>query len=98
MKRKTQALVIDPRDTVATALESLFAGNAVVVEISGRHIVIEAVSNIPQGHKLSIVEIDQGQRVLKYGETIGLASIYIAKGDHVHTHNVVSCSQRSSHT
>jgi altronate dehydratase small subunit len=95
VKRKTQALVIDPRDTVATALEPLDKGDIVVVEISGHYIDIEVVSNIPQGHKISIVDIDEGQQILKYGETIGLASMFITKGDHVHTHNVVNCSQRS---
>jgi altronate dehydratase small subunit len=95
VRKKTQALIIDERDLVATALEPLAAGNVVIIEAKGHSLTIKVLSDIPQGHKISIVDIDKGQRILKYGETIGLASMFIAKGDHVHTHNVVSCSQRS---
>ena len=43
---------------------------------------------IPAGHKLAAVAISKGDYIRKYGQIIGIASIDIQAGDHVHTHNV----------
>lgn len=43
---------------------------------------------IPKGHKMALAPIKAGARVLKYAQTIGVASTDIAAGDHVHTHNL----------
>ncbi len=80
------ALVITPRDNVATALEALDAGR--IIEVGGRRIsVLEAT---PRGHKIALVAIRAGEPVLKYGSTIGTASVNIEAGAHVHTHNLAS--------
>jgi hypothetical protein len=42
------------------------------------------------GHKFALRGIDQGADVIKYGEPIGRTTAPVAKGEHVHVHNVVS--------
>ena len=43
---------------------------------------------IPGGHKVATAAIRKGDYVRKYGQIIGIASVDIQAGDHVHTHNV----------
>ena len=80
------ALVITPRDNVATALESLVPGQ--VLEINGQRITVAEAT--PRGHKVALRPIGAGEAVLKYGSSIGTATADIPAGAHVHTHNVAS--------
>jgi SAF domain len=84
------ALVISARDNVATALEPLDAGRAIRVG----DLTIVVTESIPRGHKLALQPIRAGQPVVKYGSPIGTASVDIARGGHVHTHNVASARGR----
>ncbi len=43
---------------------------------------------IPRGHKMATQPIPKGEPVYKYAQVIGYASEDIAKGAHVHTHNL----------
>jgi altronate dehydratase len=80
------ALVITPRDNVATALEPLDAGR--VLDLDGQMITI--AESTPRGHKIALCLIRAGEPVLKYGSTIGTATVDILPGAHVHTHNLAS--------
>ena len=40
------------------------------------------------GHKISLRPIAAGELIIKYGQTIGTATIAIESGTHVHTHNI----------
>lgn len=40
------------------------------------------------GHKLALHSIRAGERVIKYGFPIGVATVDIQEGEHVHTHNL----------
>jgi len=42
------------------------------------------------GHKFAIRRIAKGERVVKYGAPIGVATQDIAPGEYVHLHNVTS--------
>lgn len=79
-------LVISGRDNVATALEPLETGRA----IRAGDCRVTLIEPIPRGHKLALRAIGRGEPVVKYGSSIGTASIDIAAGAHVHTHNVAS--------
>jgi len=83
---RVPALVITPRDNVATALEALEPGQ--ILDIEGLRITIAQAT--PRGHKIALRLIRAGEDVLKYGSTIGTATADIAPGAHVHTHNVAS--------
>jgi len=87
---KTEVIVIDEKDNVATALKPLKAGAEVSVEVQGRIDKIKLLSDIPMGHKFALQNIEEGESVIKYGEPIGQSTTKIAQGEHVHVHNVVS--------
>ena len=83
-------LVISERDNVATALESIDRGR----EVRAGAAIVVAAEAIPRGHKLAVRAIRAGEAVVKYGSPIGTASVDIAVGAHVHTHNVASSRGR----
>ena len=88
MKR---AMRINPDDNTATALNDIDAGETIsLVSKSGPVGEMAAKQAVPFGHKLAVVDIKKGDKVLKYGEVIGLSTQQISNGEHVHTHNVIS--------
>jgi len=90
MESKTKIIVIHEKDNVAVALKPLKAGETIFIEIQGLQERIKLLSDIPMGHKIALVDIEEGAMVIKYGEAIGKASKKINRGAHVHIHNVVS--------
>jgi hypothetical protein len=80
------AVVIDPTDNVATVLEELPAGAEVVAQ--DHDCGVAAGEAIPVGHKVALADIGPGDPIVKYGHVIGAASQPIARGEHVHTHNL----------
>jgi altronate dehydratase small subunit len=90
MQSKTGVIVINERDNVATALNSLKAGTTVSVRVGGAREKVRLLSDIPKGHKFALVEMVEGAAVIKYGEPIGQATARIDRGEHVHVHNLVS--------
>ena len=93
MGGKTEVIVINDRDNVATALKPLKAGTEVSAEVQGRIEKIRLLSDIPMGHKFALRDMKEGEAVIKYGEPIGQSTTKIARGEHVHVHNVVSQSR-----
>ncbi len=84
-------LVHDPEDTVGVVVvETVEADQSLsgwqMTDDSTIGIMSKAV--IPLGHKIALVDIKQGDDIIKYGHDIGRAISPINKGDHVHTHNV----------
>ena len=90
MGGKTQVIVINEKDNVAIALKPLKAGTKVSAEIEGHVEKIKLLSDIPMGHKFALKDMEEGEAVIKYGEPIGQSTTKIARGEHVHVHNVVS--------
>jgi len=88
--RETQAIIINQKDNVATALMELNAGTEVSVEFQGRVQKMTLLSDVPMGHKFALQDIQEGEAVIKYGESIGQSTVKITRGEHVHVHNVVS--------
>ncbi len=80
------ALIIDSRDNVATAVRPLNKGE--VIQVGPGDQTVRLSQPIPLGHKLALDDIPRGQAIVKYGEIIGLATEDITKGEHVHVHNV----------
>jgi altronate hydrolase len=78
---------IDPRDSVATALRDMAAGEtALGVTLS---------EPVGKGHKVAVKAIAAGAPVLKFGFPIGRATRDIEPGEHVHTHNVATALETS---
>ena len=91
---KQKAVVLSPKDNVATALADLKAGDTLKLEIHGQTQAIKLTTDVPFGHKLSLSRIEPDLPVIKYGEVIGMSTALIEPGDYVHTHNVVSARGR----
>lgn len=90
-----QTVHINPRDNVAVALAPLPKGT----EIKAGDITVITLAEIPQGHKIALADIPEGEQVIKYGYQIGLAKEDIKAGQWVHTHNVkTSLSENSSYS
>lgn len=86
MEQKYNALRLHGTDNVAVALENLKMGEQLAVQNLNSEIIIRA--NIPYGHKVAVAAIPQGQRILKYGECMGIATEDIPAGSHVHVSNI----------
>ncbi len=91
---KPKAIVLSPKDNVATALANLGAGDTLELEVSGQTRAVTLTTDVPFGHKLSLSQIEPNSPVIKYGEVIGIATVAIEPGDYVHIHNVVSARGR----
>lgn len=81
-----KALRLHPQDNCVVALADVSRGETVVYE--GGELV--AASDVAIAHKLAIGAIGVGDKVYKYGASIGSASAPIAAGEHIHTHNLAS--------
>jgi len=51
-------------------------------------VLLKPRGDVPAGHKLALRDIKAGEKVVKYGFPIGVATKDIAKGEWVHVHNV----------
>jgi altronate dehydratase small subunit len=90
MKGRVEAIMIDEKDNVAVALETISTGTMVSIEVEGRVERIRLISEIPKGHKFALRDLARGAAIVKYGEAIGQSTVPIARGEHVHVHNVTS--------
>ncbi len=82
-------LLLTEKDTVATALEEIKAGETADLILSGKKIgEIKALDDIPYGFKICAKPMSKGGEVLKYAHVIGRASQDIAVGTLVHVHNI----------
>ncbi len=86
------ALRCSDKDNVAVLFEeNVTAGTDVDVrDKRGNTMVIKINEAIPYGHKLALAAIAKGGDIIKYGESIGIATRDIAPGDYVHIHNMDS--------
>lgn len=84
-------LVHDHKDSVGViVVEGLKAGTDMlgVVTQDNSEFKLTSKHDVPIGHKVALQDIEAGDTVWKYGQDIGKAIAKIAKGEHVHTHNV----------
>ena len=86
-----QLLVHEKKDTVGVVVvEGLKAGTEMtcVVTADNSAFKLTAKMDVPIGHKIALTDIKAGDTVWKYGQDIGKAVAPIAKGEHVHVHNL----------
>ena len=53
-----------------------------------RTITLEALQDIPIGHKIALKDMAVGDTVIKYGVDIGKVVAPIKRGQHAHVHNI----------
>ena len=73
-------------DNVCVAARDLPAGTRLS---AGGH-AVELVGPVKLGHKIALVDIDEGKPVIKYGQIIGFATEEIVPGAWIHTHNLTA--------
>ena len=54
----------------------------------GETVTVQALADVPLGHKLALTDIKAEDTIIKYGNDIGRAIADIPKGGYVHVHNV----------
>ena len=74
---------INPQDNVCVALAPISAGTQINAGTT-----VTTLEDIPQGHKIALADIKEGEKVIKYGFPIGVAKQDIKAGSWVHVHNV----------
>jgi arabinonate dehydratase len=77
-------IVLNENDNVGVARLPMPAGTEVVQ--NGDKVLVR--ETIAQGHKVALRPIPSGEKITKYGESIGRATKEIGVGDWVHTHDV----------
>ncbi len=81
-----RVLVLNAGDNVGVACSDLAAGTE--VRVAGRPVSLPG--DVALGHKLALVAMEAGERIVKWGAAIGSATQAIAAGEHVHLHNMKS--------
>ena len=88
MKDLANLIVLAPGDNVGIALRGISAGETAITG-DGRRIA--CIQEIPQGHKLALEPVAEGQKLIRFGVAVGIAKSAIQPGALAHVHNV--CSQ-----
>jgi (2R)-sulfolactate sulfo-lyase subunit alpha len=84
-------------DIVAVAVRDLEPGPADGAFLRGEESLrVELLEPVPLGHKLALTDIADGQDIIEYGQQVAIASRDIARGGHVHVHNVRSARWQNS--
>jgi (2R)-sulfolactate sulfo-lyase subunit alpha len=85
-------LVHEPGDSVGVAVDDLAAGARTTGKTlrGERAFEVTLRDAVPLGHKVALVAMKPGDRVIEYGEVIGQATAEIPPGAHVHVHNINS--------
>ncbi len=84
-------LVHSRKDNVGVVVvEGLEAGTDMlcVVTEDDSDFRLKSAQGAPIGHKIALRDMKTGDTIFKYGEDIGRAVADIAKGEHVHVHNI----------
>ncbi len=84
-------LVHDNRDNVGVVVvEGLTAGTEMLCVVTEDNSDFSLVVNddVPIGHKVALSDLADGDTAIKYGQDIGRIVEDVAKGSHVHTHNL----------
>ncbi|MDO5116233.1 MAG: UxaA family hydrolase [Synergistaceae bacterium] len=88
--QKLNAVCINTRDNVVTAIEDIPEGGTVYYAINTELRSLIVKENVNFCHKIALKEIKKGEPIYKYGEQIGAAAQDIMPGQHVHVQNIVS--------
>lgn len=66
---------VNPKDNVAIIVNSGGLGKGTVFSCG-----LTLIKHVPQGHKVNLIDLEEGQEIIRYGEVIGYANKNIKKG------------------
>ena len=81
-----RVILLAPEDNCVIAATTLEAGTALAID--GETVVL--ATTIPLAHKLARRPLAPGEKVIRYGAPIGHVTAGVARGEHLHMHNLVS--------
>ena len=81
-----RVMVLAPGDNVAIAKADIAAGTT--LKVMGQSVTLK--TRVEVGHKFAFKKVAKGEKLVKYGAPIGVATQDIAPGDYMHIHNVTS--------
>lgn len=85
-KTDNRVLILAPGDNVAIAKCDIAAGTS--LDVMGARVTLR--EKVLTGHKFAFRRTPKGEKIVKYGAPIGVATQDIAPGDPMHLHNVTS--------
>ncbi len=83
---KARLIRLHPSDNVVVASGTIPKGTVVKLD----RVRLTVTSNLRMGHKVAVRPIAEGEKVIKYGHPIGIATVNIEPGQWVHVHNLRS--------
>ena len=88
MNEKTIAplILLHPEDNILVCVKQLHAGDEITIEQD----TIVCPTDIGVGHKVARFALAAGDKVYRYGAPIGSMVTAVARGHHVHMHNMKS--------
>jgi (2R)-sulfolactate sulfo-lyase subunit alpha len=86
-------VLLNKEDNVFVCCKQLLSGE--YTNLENAEVAMNA--DITVGHKVARKAILKGEKIIKYGVSIGSATEYIAFGEHIHMHNMKS-DYIASHT
>ena len=88
---KIEIILHDEKDNVGVVVVEKIIPNqdcSCWIMENDKTVNIHSNNEIPLGHKISMVDLNEGDTILKYAHDIGKVVKSIKKGEHVHVHNV----------
>ena len=88
---QTDLIIHDEKDNVAVVVIDKTSKNQECIGWimeNDKTVNIQSLNDIPLGHKIAMVDFNEGDTIIKYGHDIGKVVKSIKKGEHVHVHNV----------
>jgi hypothetical protein len=79
-------ILLHPDDNILIAVAEVPSGASVMID----GVSVCVAGSIPIGHKLARHAMHVGTKILRYGAPIGSLTQVVARGDHVHLHNLAS--------
>ncbi|MUT65288.1 UxaA family hydrolase [Paenibacillus sp. NEAU-GSW1] len=76
---------LNGQDDVVIALSPMVKGDRITLDGGAE---IELREDVPKGHKIAARRVQEGEHVLKFGYSIGVAKTDIELGSWIHTHNL----------
>ncbi len=79
-------ILLHPDDNILVCVKHISVGDLVAID---GEFITSAIA-IDVGHKIARVALNAGDKVYRYGAPIGSMTEVVAKGEHVHMHNMKS--------
>ncbi|SAL73900.1 D-galactarate dehydratase/Altronate hydrolase family protein [Caballeronia terrestris] len=79
-------ILLSPEDNCLIAGAQLGAAESVMIEGE----LVTLLKSIDLAHKVARIALKADDKVLRYGAVIGHVTVDVAKGEHLHTHNLAS--------